>query len=388
MDSIEILKLSFIVTNIVCSLIASVFLFATPSDIETHKKVALRYFVLFFLCFGLGYATLLLRAWIPTSTSVLLSAVFYLSACYCLLFGIRWWYGERQHLYCSPLTLIHITAYTLTQFYLVLEVPNSFDTRVNLSFLNYMPVFALALIFVIQKSNLQDTSSKILTMVISADILIFTVPWSVHLIWDDTLLYYSSIMAAQNTLMLIMLGAFFSLFLFDKLQYHYESSITDELTGLYNRRHFLDVFNNVHSDNKHSNTKAGLVICDIDNFKRINDTYGHHTGDLVLQGFADCLRHNLTEETLSARYGGEEFTILLPGKTATDAEQVAEQLRKEIAQLSFDTEQGPIAITASFGVSETDYQNTPSSVIQSADKALYDAKNAGRNQVQVELCLH
>ena len=383
MDAITVLKSSFIITNVICSLTASLFLFFAPKDVEPHKKTALRYFVLFFIGFGLGFGTMIMRNWLPVGISVVLNNLFYLLVCYCLLYGLRWWYGEQQHLFHSPLAISHLIGYVSIQLYLYLDIPNSFDLRVTFAFLNYIPLFALSLLLTIRKSQLRGNGDRIIAAAITIGILLLLIPYGVNIGWHDTLLYQSSVMVAQNTLLLVMLGAFFSLFLFDKLEYHYESSITDDLTGLHNRRHFMDMLNSFHSDNDCNSTKAGLVICDIDNFKRINDCYGHHAGDEVLKAFARCLQTNLPDDTLIARYGGEEFTILLPGQSADDAREVAEQLRNQIAQLSITTEEGSLTVTASFGVTETGYQELPGKVIQSADKALYEAKNAGRDQVQV-----
>lgn len=157
---------------------------------------------------------------------------------------------------------------------------------------------------------------------------------------------------------------------------------TDALTGLFNRRTFDSI---IQGEGYFENTdqSVGLILVDIDKFKSINDTYGHEAGDLILRQVADCLKSNVRFDDFVARYGGEEFAIVLPGSDIAIFENIAESLRLAIAEAPFDIGEGKeLAVTASFGVAVGQRgEENCQELFRSADKALYDAKRNGRNQV-------
>lgn len=157
----------------------------------------------------------------------------------------------------------------------------------------------------------------------------------------------------------------------------------DPLTGLFNRRVFDTELDQV-TGAKHQ-AKAALIMIDIDHFKKFNDEYGHLMGDKVLQYFGKLLKAECQEPILPVRFGGEEFAILLIGKEKEDAFILAENLRKKIQAIRIKQKKsGKIisSITASFGISQWVQSETAEQMIERADKALYLAKESGRNQVQ------
>ncbi len=130
--------------------------------------------------------------------------------------------------------------------------------------------------------------------------------------------------------------------------------------------------------------KYALLLLDIDHFKSINDRYGHTTGDRVLQSLANICAANLRKQDIVARWGGEEFCILLPDTDAETALGVAEKLRREIADCEAPPADSTLAISTSIGVSEVRGSDTNhDQVLERADRALYEAKRAGRNRVCV-----
>jgi diguanylate cyclase (GGDEF)-like protein len=164
------------------------------------------------------------------------------------------------------------------------------------------------------------------------------------------------------------------------------ASITDQLTGLYNRRHFdqqLLLFLS-RADQRHA--PLSLIVIDVDHFKRVNDTYGHEAGDAVLQAVAAIVQHAVrhgAEGDLCARFGGEEIAILLPGLPAVEALEVAERLRRTIAAKPVVYGGQRISVTASFGVAcYPQTVSTHAGFFPSADRALYQAKTGGRNRVK------
>jgi diguanylate cyclase (GGDEF)-like protein len=167
-------------------------------------------------------------------------------------------------------------------------------------------------------------------------------------------------------------------------------SITDSLTGLYNRRHFNKLAEDEVSRALRYTRPLSVVLFDIDFFKRVNDTYGHTAGDKVLKMIATITKETVRTTDISARYGGEEFIVLLPETHAVVAATVAERLRKRIEDSTVQAEECLITITASFGVSDylektnvKKHEIIVSEFIDNADRAQYKSKNTGRNRVTI-----
>ena len=160
-------------------------------------------------------------------------------------------------------------------------------------------------------------------------------------------------------------------------------SVTDELTGLSNRRAFDDALAGEVERAKRFGTDLGLVLIDLDDFKRINDTYGHPQGDVVLREVARVLRDSSREVDHPARYGGEELAAVLPGTDLEGAFNRAERVREQIAQLHIPRLNGggTLTITASCGVAAARGTNADGrALVQAADAALYEAKGSGKNK--------
>jgi two-component system cell cycle response regulator len=163
-------------------------------------------------------------------------------------------------------------------------------------------------------------------------------------------------------------------------------AITDELTGLYNRRYFDRHMNLVMVKSLEQERDVAVMILDIDHFKSVNDNYGHDVGDAVIREFAARLRRNVRGVDMACRFGGEEFLVLMPDTDVGVAELVAERVREAVADRPFEVGLSrPISITISIGMAL--YENlddTPEVIIKRADVALYRAKHAGRNRVIVD----
>lgn len=160
-----------------------------------------------------------------------------------------------------------------------------------------------------------------------------------------------------------------------------QAAVTDFLTGLYNRRYIDELIGNIfNNDGVH---KASLLIMDLDRFKRINDTYGHDKGDEVLKKTADIIRQAVSDSAVSGRYGGEEFLAILPNTEKEEALNIAEEIRSAMSNNEFILDGKKEHITISIGISvliksEQKYE-AAGQWLQSADTALYKAKNMGRN---------
>ncbi|MCK5874825.1 MAG: GGDEF domain-containing protein [Alcanivoracaceae bacterium] len=160
-------------------------------------------------------------------------------------------------------------------------------------------------------------------------------------------------------------------------------SQTDALTGVANRRHILELLDEVLDSNRGADNPVAVLMVDIDHFKRINDDHGHLVGDRALTAAAAALRDCLRQGDMIGRYGGEEFLIVLPGTRIAHALDIAERCRQAIGALAIDTNGSSLPLTASVGLacrSRSDIENSDH-VIHLADEAMYEAKKNGRNRV-------
>jgi diguanylate cyclase (GGDEF)-like protein/PAS domain S-box-containing protein len=159
---------------------------------------------------------------------------------------------------------------------------------------------------------------------------------------------------------------------------------TDALTGLATRRRLLELAGQELARARRTGLPLGVVMCDVDRFKSINDRFGHDTGDRVLRGIGEVLQAQLREVDLAARWGGEEFCVLLPETDARAAVEVAQRLRVAVERASLTAADGsPLAVTASFGVTvSTPEVDDIHRLVAAADQAMYQAKRAGRNRVR------
>jgi diguanylate cyclase (GGDEF)-like protein len=159
-------------------------------------------------------------------------------------------------------------------------------------------------------------------------------------------------------------------------------STRDPLTGLANRGNTLAEFQNRFGLSLRYGRPLSVVVCDLDFFKRVNDTYGHGAGDIVLHSFGQRLMAALREADLGGRIGGEEFLMILPETDLTGARQFAERLRRSIGEMPMLLPAGPLQVTCSLGVAERlAMDEEPGQLLARADAALYAAKAGGRNRV-------
>ena len=165
------------------------------------------------------------------------------------------------------------------------------------------------------------------------------------------------------------------------LEINRKLATTDELTNLYNRRHFMDILAQQKALAERNNSDFVICFCDLDRFKHINDTFGHHTGDLVLQKFSEILKTSIREVDYAARFGGEEFVCLLVDTDIKKAKKVTERIRKSLADFNFNDIAPSLHATVSIGISNFKQFNTIQETLMNADNRMYLAKQLGRNRV-------
>jgi diguanylate cyclase (GGDEF)-like protein len=161
-------------------------------------------------------------------------------------------------------------------------------------------------------------------------------------------------------------------------------ALTDPLTRLSNRRYGLDRFNQEWSYASHSDAPLSCLMLDIDHFKAVNDRYGHEIGDAVLAQVAQVVQHNCRNDDVVFRYGGEEFCIVAPGTPVQEAVQLAERIAQATRKRRYGKEPDLFHVTLSIGVASRDVADLDSEMlIARSDRALYAAKEAGRDRVMV-----
>lgn len=192
---------------------------------------------------------------------------------------------------------------------------------------------------------------------------------------------FASSMQTENAIFAILIGlalfARYSVTLVMQLQRLAE---TDPLTGLFNRRAFETKAQTLRAST--APLPAGLIICDIDYFKSVNDCHGHEVGDRTLKAFARLLQRETPETAICARFGGEEFCILIAGLDGEAARLLAIHLRGAVERLRIATATGSLKLTASFGYCQLDHGDDLWTALAAADAAVYQAKNDGRNLVR------
>jgi two-component system cell cycle response regulator len=160
---------------------------------------------------------------------------------------------------------------------------------------------------------------------------------------------------------------------------------TDTLTGLLNRRAFVESTGRELARTRRYNDKLSVILLDIDHFKHINDRRGHATGDVVLAAVGQLLSNAIRNCDIVARWGGEEFVLLLPSTDLDGAQLVAERIREQLAAAEIRDPNGELVpVTASFGVACYAENMTLEQIVDRADRAMYLAKSGGRNRVVVD----
>jgi len=173
-----------------------------------------------------------------------------------------------------------------------------------------------------------------------------------------------------------------------------EISARDSLTGLYNRWYVMEKIDSEMNRSLRHGCPVSVIMLDIDHFKRVNDSFGHSTGDRVLRSVGQVLRDSCRVYDVAGRYGGEEFCVVLPETKVSNTTVVAERIRERLASSRFDVGADSVVVTASIGVAGIDSLEaegglSPTALIDRADLALYSAKHHGRNRVEMwDLAMH
>jgi len=167
----------------------------------------------------------------------------------------------------------------------------------------------------------------------------------------------------------------------EALEVNKKLATTDDLTDLYNRRYFMEKLQQQKALSERDNSDFVIFYCDLDHFKHVNDTFGHHTGDAVLKKFSEILISSIREIDYAARFGGEEFVCLLVNTDIANAIKVTERIRESLASFNFSDIAPSLHSTVSIGIANYQEYRTIQETLMSADNRMYRAKQLGRNRV-------
>lgn len=355
---------------------------------KKYSFLGYRNWVISLLLISLNFLILSLRSIIPMHIVFIVPHLMVIWAYIEIKRGLCLFYKIKNRIF---------TDFIIIGFFIPLLFFNETDARFRIIILCIFSIFVFldtAILFLSNKV-VQIVKGRLIPKLYAIAIIVMLVRLKFGLEWDPK----GNPLDTGNNLSIISilffitnLVIFFSLFLIvlskilterDHLIHQLrDASLTDELTGMMNRRGFKDVTK--YEFNRFSRTKKGFtfVLGDIDYFKIVNDNYGHDTGDFVLKIVAKILTEGIRDIDTSARWGGEEFVLLLPETDLEQAEIVLERIRTDIELKEFKFNKHIFHITMSFGATHTnDPKIAQDQVIKKADDNLYEAKKNGRNKI-------
>lgn len=391
MTNETIMLTSFFVTLILIGATSTAAMMFGRSPSGDHYKKATRYFALAIglpSLFGSIFLILPLEVdWQNTLRNIISGAI-YLSAAHCFRAGYCYRSGHPNIKLSSY--IIHLILYSCVVAAFSTDQLIANDPLIRITFieLNYI-LLSLTMFPIVKREKNKPASfgERANYVAIVVSILMFSC-YPVALFFSESKFEYLAYGLPLQVLQIhVWVISLLILQLSDVIDIYRKQAVTDTMTGLSNRGHFFKASSELLA----SNISGSLIYCDIDNFKRINDNFGHSGGDAVIIAFSELLQTTSHDDTVTARLGGEEFVMFLPNMPLNETKALADQLRIEAEKLTVVNESATINFTVSFGVAmvaqgnnEQSYEDVLDAALKAADKALYQAKHAGRNTVMTQ----
>lgn len=366
---------------ILSSLFACFLIKSIPKD-DIINRQFVRNFLGYFASTCLGFIMLfLLFQGVNSKVLGAVSDICFLASHYFIYLGVCTRISKPRKITTSLFIKGHFIVYAVAQVILNITI-DAWDHLffiLNIQFFLWIAALVSLITFFrfYRTGNRGDTLFKV-SLTIS---LVYQTLVPIISIYDKGFdLYFVTSLLGHNLLLMAFMSSVYSICLNEVIAKFHKDSITDAMTGLFNRRYFLEQGNILLSRSNRHEFPISIIICDLDKFKRINDTYGHDIGDKVIVEFGKTLVGLKRKGDVIARIGGEEFALLLPYTVINEARKFAERLRLATEHLVINTHIEEIKFTASFGISNAQEHELENSLKQ-ADIALYEAKEKGRNQV-------
>lgn len=385
---------------LIATLAYILFIQSLPVQPQANQRIALRYFSWFFVTGFAAFALFCLRYLGWHATSVVGANFLYLSSMYLFYFGVRARYQQaidRQFLVWPILHLVCMTSFML--YFSVIQ--NDMYIRLPIFLASMCLPLILSFSTIRTFGLMTNLGDRILQLsVLLAMLTLPTLyPLFSFIIRPDDFSQVLVTTLVSLTLETLCVGGLAISYIYDLIDKLRHDAHTDKLTGAKNRRYFFrfapPLLQKMHAQKK----PVCLVVVDIDHFKKVNDQYGHQIGDAVLQHFAAILLRQLKSSDLLVRYGGEEFAWLLPDCAISSAVQRIHQFQTELQRQPLrlsahntvlsasaadtDVDANSIGLTASFGVTQIQQAGDLDQAFKQADAALYQAKQSGRNRLEI-----
>lgn len=380
MMDLSFLEIATVINNIACSAIAALFLYMLRSKLIEHKLDTATWFVLLFLAYGLAYTTSSLRFILPMGFAIFVNNLLYQLGGYCMLFAVLRWYQKPIKSGLYLLMMAHSLLFALLLYLLFRLNPEDIGLRILIASLSLSSVYLISAIVAAKNGQRGRPEQTLFAVVLAMMMVMLYVPFVAYQTLPLLAVFRASTIVVQNLFFFIILGTMLMLFLFEEIEWHRLRSIQDELTGAFNRPHFKE---QVQQKLKQSKQKSMVALVDIDHFKQINDSYGHDIGDSVITYVVRHLESLALTECLVARYGGEEFAIFARENDFERVSQALDSVRDAIS-VGFHVEQQPLKVSVSIGAVIFESSHEYGEVLRQADKALYQAKQQGRNRIMLQ----
>ncbi len=380
MMDLSFLEIATVINNIACSAIAALFLYMLRSKLIEHKLDTATWFVLLFLAYGLAYTTSSLRFILPMGFAIFVNNLLYQLGGYCMLFAVLRWYQKPIKSGLYLLMMAHSLLFALLLYLLFRLNPEDIGLRILIASLSLSSVYLISAIVAAKNGQRGRPEQTLFAVVLAVMMVMLYVPLVAYQTLPLLAVFRASTIVVQNLFFFIILGTMLMLFLFEEIEWHRLRSIQDELTGAFNRCYFKE---QVQQKLKQSKQKSMVALVDIDHFKQINDSYGHDIGDSVITYVVRHLESLALRECLVARYGGEEFAIFARENDFERVSQALDSVRDAISE-GFHVEQQPLKVSVSIGAVIFESSHEYGEVLRQADKALYQAKQQGRNRIMLQ----
>lgn len=380
MMDLSFLEIATVINNIACSAIAALFLYMLRSKLSEHKLDTATWFVLLFLAYGLAYTTSSLRFILPMGFAIFVNNLLYQLGGYCMLFAVLRWYKKPIKSGLYLLMMVHSLSFALLLYVLFRSNPETIGMRILIASLNLSSVYLVSAFIAAKNGQRGRPEQTLFAVVLALMMVMLYVPFAAYQTLPLMAVFRAATIVVQNLFFFIILGTMLMLFLFEEIEWHRLRSIRDELTGSFNRRYFKE---HVQRQLNQSEAASIIALVDIDHFKQINDTYGHDIGDEVITFVVQNLESLNLTDCVVARYGGEEFAIFARENDEARVAKALDTVRDEIAG-GFSIDDQPLRVSVSIGVVMLDTSYDYGEAIRQADKALYQAKQQGRNRVMLQ----
>jgi len=365
---------------------ASLFLYTPVGAFTPHSRISLRIFFAFFpvnvialMCLSFGQ--------IFKFNVGLIEALYYAVSVigYLLIFtAIKWRRGVEFNALKSPFCLANIL------FWVVIFVTQQkwFDSVAVIPLLaidtmgkaNIILICGLSL-YALKDRVLKNAGERLLSMTLVLSMSLSVTVFGVYLFTMDEILRYANLTTSNILITVLTVGGVYCAFFFDRINAHRTEAETDFLSGMLNRRAFMRIMSAQNEDDAINVSYGVIVMADIDNFKVINDKYGHDIGDIVIKRVASIFHELLRHNDLCARMGGEEFSLFISDIDAKKAHIAIDRIRKNIEASVVEVAGFSIKFTASFGYAEINKDTSLTDALREADHAMYASKQSGRNRV-------